>query len=88
MRRVGASLCLAGLLVGGFVVYLFGLSTVAEQRGQQVMYGAFAAKLSQAVAPFGPTTDGTPVAVLDVPVVLAAAWNVYENAAALLPNLY
>lgn len=66
-RVVGASLSLTALLVGGFLAYLYGVSALAEQRGQQVMYGAFAAQLSQAVAPVGPATDGKPVAILDIP---------------------
>lgn len=77
-RRVGMALTFAALLICGFFVYLYGLSGVAEAREQSVLYKTFAAQLSQATAPVGPTLDpdgttvryipeGAPVALVDIP---------------------
>lgn len=67
VQAVGAVLCLAALLVLGFFVYLYGLSGVSEAREQSTLYRTFAGQLGQAVAPVGPTAEGAPVAILDIP---------------------
>jgi sortase A len=66
-RAVGLSLTLAALLVLGFFVYLYGLSGVSEARAQSTLYKTFAGQLGQAVAPVGPSAEGAPVAILDIP---------------------
>lgn len=63
------TITLVSLLVLGFFVFLYGLSGLSEQRAQSVLYKTFAGELSQAVAPTGPTTEGAPVAILDIPAI-------------------
>jgi sortase A len=67
LRRTGAIVSAAFLFVAGFLVYLFGLSGVAEAHAQSTMFKSLAPELAQAVAPVGPTKEGTPVAVLNIP---------------------
>jgi sortase A len=67
LRRTGAIVSAAFLFVVGFLVYLFGLSGVAEAHAQSTMFKSFAPELAQAVAPVGPAKEGTPVAVLNIP---------------------
>jgi sortase A len=67
IRRVVGTFLLAALFVLGFVVYLYGLSGVSEDRVQNTMYKSFAGVLSKAVAPVGTAAEGSPVAVLDIP---------------------
>ena len=67
LRRVGMTLSVAALFVLGFFVYLYGLSDVSERHAQSTMYKSFVAELAQAVAPVGPTHEGAPVAVLNIP---------------------
>jgi len=67
LQGTGVALMLVALLVLGFFVYLYGLSGLSEQRAQSVLYKTFAGRLSQAVAPTGPTGDGAPVAILNIP---------------------
>jgi sortase A len=55
------------LFAVGFLVYLFGLSSVTESRAQTNMYKPFAYALSQATAPVGPAKEGSPVAILNIP---------------------
>jgi LPXTG-site transpeptidase (sortase) family protein len=69
LRRVGTTVSAAGLFVVGFFVYLFGLSGFAEAHAQSTMYKTLAPELAQAVAPVGPTREGTPVAVLSIPAI-------------------
>jgi sortase A len=64
---LGAALSLLALLVLGFFAYLYGFSTLSEQRAQSVAYKTFAGELALATAPTGPTTEGAPVAILDIP---------------------
>ena len=66
-RCVGASLLLLGLLTGGFLAYVFGVSRVQEAAVQSRLYSAFANKLGQDLGPLGPTGPGEPVAILDIP---------------------
>jgi sortase A len=67
VRRIGATLSLASLLVLGFVVYLYGVSGVSESRTQSTLYKTLAGELGAATAPVGPTDDGAPVAILNSP---------------------
>ena len=67
LTGVATGLGVLGVLLLGAVVYLFGVASIAENSGQQVMYESFAAELSQAVAPVGPADHGTPVAILRIP---------------------
>jgi LPXTG-site transpeptidase (sortase) family protein len=69
LRRVGAAVSAAALLVVGFLAYLYGLSGVSEQHAQSAMYKTLAPELAQAVAPTGPVREGTPVAVLNIPAI-------------------
>jgi sortase A len=77
-RVAGAIAGLAVLFVVGFFVYLYGLSHVSEARAQAGMFKNFVNQLQQATAPVAPTTtgpngatipltEGTPVAVLNIP---------------------
>jgi sortase A len=66
---VGVTITLASLLVLGFFVYLYGLSGLSEQRAQSTLYKTFAGELSLATAPTGPTTEGAPVAILNIPAI-------------------
>ncbi len=61
------SLLLAGLLILGFVGYLFGLSGLSEARAQHTMFKTFTHNLGQAVVPIGPAPVGDPISVLDIP---------------------
>jgi sortase (surface protein transpeptidase) len=65
--QIGLALSLTLVLLVGFVVYLYGLSGLAEHRAQENLRKTFAHSLGQAIAPVGPTTEGEPVAVLDIP---------------------
>jgi sortase A len=82
MRATGTGLFLLAVFLLGFVAYLFGVSSVQESRSQTVMYTALRYKLSQGIAPLGPTapcaaassavcptTPGTPVAILNIPAI-------------------
>jgi sortase A len=77
-RVTGSIAGLAVLFVVGFFVYLYGLSHVSEARAQTGMFKNFVAQLQQGTAPVAPTTtgptgatvsltEGTPVAVLNIP---------------------
>jgi sortase A len=67
LRWVIAVEALIVLFAVGFFFYLFALSSVSEQRSQAVMFKTFRGELGQALAPVGPTTEGSPVAVLNIP---------------------
>ncbi len=67
LRAAGTSLSLLGVLVLGFVAYLFGLSSVQHARDQKILYADFRYELAQGTAPVGPTTPGRAVAVLEIP---------------------
>ncbi|HEY4454592.1 MAG TPA: sortase [Pseudonocardiaceae bacterium] len=68
-RRLVGSLLLAALFLLGFVVYLYGLSGVSEDRTQNTLYKSFAANLISATAPTGSAPEGSPVAVLSIPAI-------------------
>jgi sortase A len=82
VQGVGVVLTLLALLVLGFFVYLYGLSGLSEQRAQSVLYKTFAGQLSQAIAPTGPTSDGSPVAILDIPAIGVSDMVVVEGTSA------
>jgi hypothetical protein len=55
------------MLVLGFAGYLYGLSGVQEARSQTVMFTQLQNELANQVAPLGPATPGSPVAILRIP---------------------
>jgi sortase A len=67
LRSAGISLLLLGALVLGFAGYLYGLSGVQEARSQTLMYTQLQNELANQVAPLGPATPGSPVAILNIP---------------------
>jgi len=70
LQGLGVGFILLAVVVLGFVGYLYGLSGVQEARSQAILYERLQAQLAQIggiVAPLGPTTPGTPIAVLDIP---------------------
>lgn len=67
LRGVGLALSFGALLVFGLLLYLLGLSSLSEARVQDTMAKSFTRALGQAVAPVGPTGEGEPVAILDIP---------------------
>ncbi|MFF0390694.1 sortase domain-bontaining protein [Kitasatospora sp. NPDC004615] len=67
LLAVAWSVTLAAVLLLGFVGYLFALSGLQEARHQTTAYATLRDQLGKATAPTGPTTDGAPVAVLDIP---------------------
>jgi len=70
LQGAGAGLLLLALVVLGFAGYLYFLSGVQEARSQAILYQQLQAQLAQiggVVAPLGPTTPGTPIAILDIP---------------------
>ena len=69
VQRVGVAVSLLSVLMLGFFVYLYGLSGISEQRAQSVLYKTFAGELALATAPTGPTTEGAPVAILNIPAI-------------------
>jgi sortase A len=67
LRSVGIAVTLLATLLLTFVGYLYFLSGVQEARAQTTLYAELAGELSQGVAPVGPTTPGSPVAILNIP---------------------
>ena len=70
LQGLGVGFILLAVIVLGFVGYLYGLSGVQEARSQAILYTRLQAQLAQIggiVAPLGPTTPGTPIAVLNIP---------------------
>jgi sortase A len=68
----GVGLLLLAIVVLGFAGYLYGLSGVQEARSQAILYTRLQGQLAQlngTVAPLGPTTPGTPMAILDIPTI-------------------
>jgi sortase A len=61
------SASLLAVLLLGWAAYAFGLSTLQEQHSQAAMYRVLAAELAQATAPVGPSPDGAPLMILDIP---------------------
>lgn len=67
LLRIARVLLLLALFMLGFVVYMFGLSSVAENRVQNTLFTSFVYPLSNATAPVGSGTEGDAVAVLSIP---------------------
>lgn len=82
IEYVAGALGLLSLMVAGFAVYLYGLSSISEARVQATMYRTFRGELGQGVAPVGPSmsvynsdgtqstvqlADGAPMAILNIP---------------------
>lgn len=68
---IGVAVTLLGVLVLGFVAYLYWLSGFQEARAQTGMYASLRAELSAGLAPLGsassgPITPGAPVAILNI----------------------
>ncbi|MEV4561084.1 sortase [Kitasatospora sp. NPDC049285] len=61
------SVTLAAALLLGFAGYLLALSGLQEQHHQSNAYALLRDQLGKATAPTGPTADGAPLAVLDIP---------------------
>ena len=67
LRAVALTMSLLGLLLIGFVLYLYGLSSLSEAHAQSTLYKTFAGQLGAATAPTGPVAEGSPVAILAIP---------------------
>jgi sortase A len=68
---IGVAVTLLGVLVLGFVAYLYWLSGLQEARSQTGMYANLRAELASGLAPLGsassgPIPPGTPVAILNI----------------------
>jgi sortase A len=68
---IGIAVTLLGLLVLGFVAYLYWLSGLQEARAQTGMYANLRAELAAGLAPLGsassgPIPPGSPVAILNI----------------------
>ncbi|MFD0568514.1 sortase domain-bontaining protein [Kitasatospora gansuensis] len=61
-----AASSLAGLALG-FAVFVPALSGLQEEHAQAAAYRTLRDQFAKQVAPTGPTTDGAPLAVLDIP---------------------
>lgn len=66
-RAVAVTMALAAGLLLGFAVYLLALSGVSEAHAQNNLRNELRRELAQATAPVGPTGEGRPVALLDIP---------------------
>jgi len=66
-RAFSLGICLLGVFLLGFAVYLFGLSGVQEARSQSTLYTRLKNELAAGTAPTGSTAPGSPVAVLNAP---------------------
>jgi sortase A len=69
---IGVAVTLLAVLVLGFAGYLYFLSGVQEARAQTGMYATLKAQLGAATAPVGSPqapVPGTPVAILNIPVI-------------------
>jgi sortase A len=66
---IGIGLILLGVFLLGFAAYLFGISAIQEGRDQSTSYATLRGQLSNAVAPLGATTPGSPVAILNIPAI-------------------
>jgi LPXTG-site transpeptidase (sortase) family protein len=67
LHAVGVGLILLAVVVLGFAGYLYGLSGVQEARAQTTLYERLQYELANQIAPLGPTTAGSPVAILNIP---------------------
>lgn len=67
LRSAGLSLTLLSLFLLGFAGFLYGLSGIQQARTQRTLYATLRNELANEVAPLGPTTPGSPIAILDIP---------------------
>lgn len=67
--QAAVSTSLLALLALGFAGYLLGLSRLQEQHSQAALYRTLSGQLGLATAPTGPTADGAPMAVVDIPAI-------------------
>lgn len=67
IRVVAATMSLLGVLMVGFILYLYGLSGLAEAHEQSTLYKTLAGQLSAATAPVGAASEGTPLAIMSIP---------------------
>ena len=67
LRVVAFAMPLLGALLIGFIVYLYGLSGLAEAHAQSTLYKTLAGQLGAATAPVGAAPEGAPVAIMDIP---------------------
>ena len=69
VRAASTGLTLLGVVVLGFLGYLFLLSGLQEGRAQATGYATLRAELGQQVAPLGPVAPGAAVAILNIPAI-------------------
>jgi sortase A len=69
LRTAGLVATLLAVVLLGFVGYLYVLSGVQESRAQDTLFTRLQSELRLGVAPIGPTAQGNPVAVLDIPAI-------------------
>lgn len=63
----GAALAILGALLLGFVAEVGPLGHLRHERDRRVGYAQLRDRLANATAPLGPTSPGTPVALLEIP---------------------
>jgi sortase A len=61
------AMSLIGLLLIGFIAYLYGLSGLAEAHAQSTLYKTLAGQLGAATAPVGDAPEGSAVAIVGIP---------------------
>lgn len=64
---VALGMSLLGVLLVGFILYLYGLSGLSEAHEQSTLYKTLAGQLGAATAPVGVAPEGTPVAIMSIP---------------------
>ena len=67
LRTAALVMSLIGLLLIGFIAYLYGLSGLAEAHAQSTLYKTLAGQLGAATAPVGSAPEGDPVAIVAIP---------------------
>jgi sortase A len=67
LRAAALVMSLIGLLLIGFIAYLYGFSGLAEARAQSTLYKTLAGQLGAATAPVGAAAEGDPVAIIGIP---------------------
>ena len=69
LHATGVGFVLLATVVLGFAGYLYALSGVQEARAQTLLYTKLQGELAAQLAPLGPATPGSPVAILDIPAI-------------------
>jgi sortase A len=67
LRTAALVMSLIGLLLIGFIAYLYGFSGLAEAHAQSTLYKTMAGQLGAATAPIGSAPEGDPVAIIGIP---------------------